>query len=511
MTPIYLPSRPVTRRRWPIVLMLLGLAVLSVLIFQRVEAQGPTLKPPFKLIRAEQPRSLDLHGPVALPLNAPIIISQTFDSTYAPVLNLSQPGWHEVVGSDATIGYTWKHVATGPLPDTVWSAGRNPSGYPLLDPATDTYTNGMEALLVYGPIDLSRYYQAVMTSTYWLDAKPGDYMGMAYSTDGTNFTELYGQSFSDPSLSNVHTAYAGLNMLAGKPAVWIAFTFVSNNDNLVARGAFIKNMVLRGSPYLKVYLPLIRRNPTPTSTNTPTPTATPSVTYRYLYTFTDVALNYNPDFNIWGGIETTSCGSGCTYYQDLAGAQWGNPPNALTLWIQGFNGRGGAGPRVNGTSLSTATNFEYSADLFVYNGELDASYGLVFDASTGTFPGSGNPPMATNVNYYTLELRMDATTRTEVTRWQLVRTTNGARNGITSLANLPSSFSYREWHNVKVVQQGTTISFYLDGQLVGSAVDNSGWDPARRRFGLYIQVRDSNGAGGPFEFFSDNIAVRALP
>ncbi len=514
MTPIYLPSHRASRRR-PIVLLILGLALLSVFLFQQAQAQGPALKPPFKLIRAEHPRSLESHGPVALPLNAPIILSQTFDSTYTPVPQ-DQLGWHETVGISATIGYTWKRVTTGPHPDTVWSVGRNPSGYPLLNPATGTYTNGMEALLVYGPLNLSDYYQLVLTSTYWLDAQPGDYAGLAYSTDGTNFIELGAQSFSDPTLSNAHTAYAGLNVLAGKPVVWIAFTFVSNDDNLVARGAFIKDMVLRGSTFYKIFLPLIRRDPTPTPTNTPTPTptptptATPSASYRYFYTFSDQTPTNNPDFNRWGGDRSTSCGTDCRYYQEL-GRGLGNPGNALKLWLQGVKGTGGAGPRQNGVSLSTATNFEYSADFYVYNGQLDARYALVFDASSGTFQGDGEPPMSTDSNYYLLELRLDITTRTKVAKWQFVRVVNGGRQAVTPAADLPFSINQGQWHNVKVRQSGTSLSFYLNGQLVATTTDNYGWGNERRRFGLYIDVRDSNGVNGPFEFFADNIAVMDLP
>ncbi len=519
MTPINLPSHRTTRRRRPIVLLILGLALLSVFLFQQAQAQEPALKPPFKLIRAEHPRSLEPHGPVALPLNAPIILSQTFDSTYTPVPQ-DQLGWHETVGISVTIRYTWKHVATGPLTDTVWSVGRNPGGYPPLDPATGTYTKGMEALLIYGPLNLSDYYQLVMTSTYWLDAQPGDYAGLAYSTDGTNFIELGAQSFSDPTLSNVHIAYAGLNALAGKPVVWIAFTFVSNDDNLVARGAFIKDMVLRGSPFYKTFLPLTRRDPTPTPTHTPTPTPTPTNTptptatpqvYRYFYTFSDQTPTNNPDFNRWGGDRDTSCLTpDCKYYQRL-GRGLGNPGNALKLWLQGVNGTGGSGPRQNGASLSTATNFEYSADFYVYNGQLNARYALVFDASSATFQGDGEPPMSTDSNYYLLELRMDTTTRTKVAKWQFVRVVNGGRQAVTSAANLPMSINQGQWHNVKVQQSGNRLWFYLNGLLVDSVTDNYGWSSQRRRFGLYIDVRDSNGANGPFEFFADNIAVRDLP
>jgi hypothetical protein len=111
------------------------------------------------------------------------------------------------------------------------------------------------------------------------------------------------------------------------------------------------------------------------------------------------------------------------------------------------------------------------------------------------------------VNYYLLELRMDTTTRTQVAKWQFVKVVNGGRNTLAS-ADLPVSINQGQWHNLKVVQQDTTLSFYLNGQFIRSITYDSGWGDGRRRFGLYIDVRASNGDGGPFEFFTDNIAVK---
>jgi hypothetical protein len=274
-------------------------------------------------------------------------------------------------------------------------------------------------------------------------------------------------------------------------------------------GVYVEDVVLRALPAYKIYLPIIRLDPTPTPT--PTLTPTPQASFRYFYPFNDESSSNNPDFNRWGGDRSTECGTGCTYYQNLVRSPNGNPPPALTLFMQGLNGKGGSGPRQNGVSLSTALNFEYSADFYVYNGQLDARYGLAFDASSGTFPDSGNPPMDPYVNYYLLEMRMDTATRTRVARWQFVRVVNGTREALTTVANLPVTINQGQWHNVRVRQQGTSLQFYLNGQLIGSATYDSNWGNQRRRFGLYIDVRDSNGDNGPFEYFTDNIAVRDLP
>lgn len=505
----------VTQRRWLIALLGVGLALISLVMFQRALAEPPTLKPPFKINHSTEARPFGLNGPEALPLNGTIILSQTFNASYAPVPagTLGQKGWQEAVGSAAINQYTWMYTTTLPLTDTIWSAGRNPTGKP---PLTDTYTNSMEAMLIYGPLNLSEYYQIVLTATFWLDTKPGDFLGLAYSTDGSTWNDLYYASGADPNLTSPQTAIANLSALSGKPVVWIAFIFSSNNDNLNGRGAFLHDVVVRGTPYFRVFLPLVRLDPTPTPTptKTPTPTPTPTATpgaVRYLYTFTNETATNNPDFNHWGGNRTTSCGTDCNYYQDLV-TLTGNPSPAFTLYMQGINGRGGAGPRQNGASLSTATNFEYSADFYVYNGQLNARYGLAFDASSGTFPGGGDPPMDPYVNYYLLELRMDSTTRTKVAQWQFLKVVNGTRESVTSAANLPISINQGQWHNLKVVQKNDgTLSFYLNGQFVKSVAYDTSWSSTRRRFGLYIDVRDSNGDNGPFEFFSDNITVKDLP
>ena len=504
----------IVKRRWLMAFLVLVLALTSIVVFERALAGPPTLKPPFKVV-TDEGWSFGLNGPKALSVNDTIIFSQTFNISYTSVSNPSLLGWHELVVSPSNSQYTWAYAGRAPLTDTVWSAARWPSGSPVLDPATDTYTNNMAALLVYGPVNLSAYHHLVLTTTYWLDTKPLDYLNVVYSTDGSTWHQTSSpQSVSDPTLSSVHSPIVTLDdaALAGQPAVWIGFIFTSNNDDQNGRGAFVQDVVVRGKPYSKVYLPLIRRDAPPTPT--PTPTATPQPSYHYFYTFTDESPTNNPDFNRWGGDRSTnvSCGTNgantCTYYQGLA-KDLGNPGNALTLWFIGNNGKGGSGPRQNGASLSTAKNFEYSADLYVYQGQKDAIYGLVYNASSGTFPDSGNPPINTDVNYYLYQLHMDTTSSTRVATWQVIKVTNGNRENLKS-SSIPITLNTGQWHNIKVRQNGSAMEFYLNGQSLGTAT-YSNWDDARRRFGLYIDVRNSNSSTTPFEFFADNIAVKDLP
>src|SRR5215468_5031095 len=103
MTNDTLQSQRRIRRVVPAMVILFGLLLVSAVLIQQVAAQDRgSLKPPFKLLRSETPQSFDQHGPVALPLGAPIIMSQTFDSTYNPVADLNQVGWHETYANGAT-------------------------------------------------------------------------------------------------------------------------------------------------------------------------------------------------------------------------------------------------------------------------------------------------------------------------------------------------------------------------------------------------------------------------
>jgi hypothetical protein len=214
-----LQRRP--RRLVPTIVIVLGLLLISAVMIQQVVAQDSgSLKPPFKLNRTGSAPSFQLQGTAALPLSAPIIMSGL---SAAPIrLSAESARLARVLCQRRYHQYTWGRVTTAPLPDTVWSVGRNPTGFPLLNPATGTYTKGMQALLIYGPLDLSDYTQLIMTGTYRLDTAPGDYFGMAYSTDGTNWNELYAHGAADPGLTQPHTFYAILNQVARKPVVWIA-------------------------------------------------------------------------------------------------------------------------------------------------------------------------------------------------------------------------------------------------------------------------------------------------
>ena len=91
-------------------------------------------------------------------------------------------GWQDLVNEtfdSGTIGTGWVVTDTGggghlwTVTDTrsaspsysAWAVGSNP------------YADNVDSWLIYGPIDLSKIFQADLTFDWWLDSAPGDWFG----------------------------------------------------------------------------------------------------------------------------------------------------------------------------------------------------------------------------------------------------------------------------------------------------------------------------------------------
>jgi hypothetical protein len=486
------------RRAIPLLVIVAALLLVSVILIQQVAAQDArTLKPPFRLILSDKsPRA---SSGILPPIGAPIIMSQTFDSTYQPVGDPSQMGWHQLVGSSAVNGYTWARTDGTLISNTVWSAQLAPASSVQLDPVTDTYTNGMEALLVYGPIDLSDYHTVILSATYWLDTPAnGDYYGVTVSTDGSNFKAPVWQTNDDASLSTSHTTIYNLSELAAKqPVVWIGVYFVSNEDDVNARGAFLQQVVLRAVPLVKTYLPVMAKNYPPT----PTPTATPQASVKQ-WTFGAGAAN-DADFLEWGGGKTSNCGTSCEYIQGIVAG--GYPDGAMTIYLTGFNIAGATTP-----GHVAAFNYELSANFNVFNGQKNARYSFIFNASPGTFDPNGTPPFSSTGDYYKLEVKMSGIDRNVIEKMQLHQCPDGNCNAISPEVYLNSSIPTGQWHTISIQQQNNTITANVNGQTLSAAYDPT-WPTNRRKFGVYLETRSNNNSGGPFEIFFDNVRLSQLP
>jgi hypothetical protein len=479
-----------------------ALIMLTTLIFQPARAQDtpPELKPPFKLHRvgAERPDT----GVPPLPLTDPIVLSETFGSSFVPLPSLAGTGWHTVNYNLTVNGYTWGRVVGAPITDSVWVAStRFPTTLPELVPG-GPYTNSMNALLVYGPLDLSNYGTAVMSFTYRLDSSAGDFFGAAYSVDGANFYALTAEDNSaDPTLTQRRTVYVNLAAIARKTPVWLAFYFESNNDDQLGLGAFIEDVVVRAKPLYKVYLPVMRLDPTPTPT--PTLTPTPSL-FLYQYTFT-TALSTDPQFLTWGGKMNYSCGTDCTVIQDISSN--GNPNGAINFSMGGLDTIVGTSP-----NHTIPGNFELSGDFMLVEGKADARFGFIFGASLATFYTSGDDViMDPSRNYYKFDLNIDPANETVIKSYRLQRYDNGAATNLQSGTDFPAGVvrGLGQWNTIRVVRQNNNIQVYVNGWPAINL--NDGTFTGERKFGVDLHSRALNNNNNPLKIRFDNITVKQLP
>ena len=423
-------------------------------------------------------------------------MSQTFDSSYTDVTDPGTLGWHQI--RDAANHYTWGRdiQSTTNISNTIWSAGANMTGLSLRTAGSDTYLTGTQALLVYGPLDLSNYGAVVLTATYLLDVQPSDSFGVAASLDGTNFNILSTDSIRNPALDAEHTGTYNLSSYARRSGVWVAFYFISDPNSTLALGAFIQSMALRAVPLQKSYMPLISKQ-----IPTPTPTPVPSL-YSYSYTF-DSGLPSDPDVISWGGTVQSTCsenGLGSS-------GSWGNPPSAMTLFFSPANTVCGTSPNVKDINH---INYEYSADLYVYKNHYDARYGLIFAASDSTFSGAG-PTFNSSGNYYLLKIKSSATDLNSIPTYQFQEVSGGSSITRIPETNFPTALTPGTWNTFKVRHVGNTFTIFLNGAQLGTTVSGDpNWDTSQRKFGIYSATKDDN-SGNPSEVFFDNVKISPLP
>jgi len=506
-----LPSQRRTRRVIPAVVIVLGMLLISAVVIQQVAAQTDGgLKPPFKLIR---PASLPapLSGVPPLPLNAPIVMSETFDSSFIvnvrynfDVSNTSVP-WH-LVNANGGIdsSYTWGRVAGAPLPDTLWNAATNSLGAPQII-AGQPYTKNMQSYAVYGPIDLTDYTSAFISMTYALDTLDGDLFGAAYSTDGTNFTWLAATSGRDPSLSIKHTNYYPIPAsVLRQNQVWIAIVFTSQDrDNIDALGVYVEEIALRAVPAYKIYMPLMQLDSTPTPT--PTATSTPGSNFLYNYTFGS-GLNTDSQFLTWGGQMEYSCGTDCTVIQNVSTN--GNPGGAVNFSMGGLQTIAGTSP-----NHTIPSNFDLTADLMLVEGKADARFGLIFGASSSTFyvDGDGFTKMDASRNYYKFDLNIDPNDETSIKLYRLQRYDNGSATNLQGGTDFPAGVAHGlgQWNTVRIKRQGSNIQISVNGYLAINLNDST--FTGDRKFGIDLHARDLNNNSNPLKIRFDNVKVQQLP
>ncbi|HTP08246.1 MAG TPA: hypothetical protein VMP08_08355 [Anaerolineae bacterium] len=505
------------RRIVPIIVIVVGLLLVSAVMIQQVAAQdGGGLKPPFKL---HKPANLaaPLSGVPPLPLSAPIVMSETFDSGFAynvrynHDVSITTVPWHLVDDTGhVEHSYTWGRVDSAPMTDTLWVAKTTPPSASSPIEAGQPYTKNMQAYAIYGPIDMQDYTSAFISITYKMDTLVGDDFGVAFSTNGTDFTMPVGRSGRNPSLSATNTDYYLFpDNTRYQSHVWIALVFTSqDNDNIDALGVFVDEVVLRANPAYKIFMPLIRRDPTPTATPTLTPTP---AGYVYNYDFGS-GLNTDPQFATWGGkVTDASC-----YTTDTGGCKWGqdivtsgHPDGAMTMYQTGLNAIAGASP-----NNLTPANFELSADFYVIQGKSDARLGLIFNAGNSTFGRSGSTPTFDPDSYmYKFDLQFNESDNTVMSYYRLQRCDNkfSTCSNDVEKSTLPAGLvgNSGSWNTIKIQRYGTNIKVYVNGSLLVNI--NDGNYVNLYKYGLFLQTKLLNNSTNPLRIRFDNVRVRTLP
>ncbi len=276
------PKNSLTLRwRTPRALALFGLMALIVVVAalaltqtSTVAAPPPPLRGPFRFIELPDKAGA---AKVSNGVQRVPIYTQTFGTGF-----YSDSDWN--ITNTTTLynppaPYLWGIVqqneyATQSFTDTLWVKADAKQGivyerYKL--PSGATYTETMDTWAIYGPLDAQQYAYFQAQFSFYLDTSPGAHFGWAASADGTNFC---GQSLSG-HIQQWVTATFDLPTCPGQTGrpVYLAFFFQSDDSTPAGLGAFVDNLVISGVPLYKVYLPLVRRDPTPTPS--PTPTAEP--------------------------------------------------------------------------------------------------------------------------------------------------------------------------------------------------------------------------------------------
>ncbi|MCB8944963.1 MAG: hypothetical protein H6658_14530 [Ardenticatenaceae bacterium] len=368
------------------------------------------------------------------------------------------------------------------------------------------YTDSVDSWLILGPVATTNANAAVVTFDYWFDAAPGDYFGVAVSTDGGL---TYDGERLNGGVAGWNSVSYSLNDVVGETAVYIAFIFTSddsgNSQNRL--GAYLDNVNLYMRYTLNTYLPVIRQDftPTPTNTatptNTPTPTSTPEATNTPTPTATADGGSYLDNFddaNSGWEMRRTDIHDSEDYEINYTEAE------ELELVVVGERNYVIASPLIQ--APEPPYNIETRAR-FTGDSEDRHIYGIIF---AGNWNGNQCPDLddfsTCFKQYYFLRVQWNEADPgdpfLEYMLWK-VYTHNVNNNpigseliGWTSLGNA-STTGWHEW-DIQVYPDGK-INILFNDKVVGSATDSS--IIFQKYFGVMLQTKDIGGARVKFDYF----------
>jgi len=224
------------------------------------------------------PVNLDALGPEWRPIFAETFEAASWEQKWDVNLDFSGAG------------YKW---GTRDVPNSLdpasksvaWAIGGGTIGS-TLDPLNRSYPSGVQSWLVAGPFDLSSADDALINLDLFYEASGGDPFTVSLSEDRIQFTpQLTVNKNVNKGDGQWEQRSVSLSAFAGKPQIWVAFTFTSTNS-AQKFGALMDNVSVwvEGEP--GTYLPVISYGFTPTPLPV-TPTATPPPSGDYDKNFTN--------------------------------------------------------------------------------------------------------------------------------------------------------------------------------------------------------------------------------
>lgn len=479
--------------------LVIALPVVALMQESAVAAPPPPLRGPFKFVEVPQ-KPVNAAGASAIYFSP--LYTETFDGPIA-----AKPGWSLEVNTTITNTpdqHMWEYVAQSnypgqPFTHTLWSAslltGR-PVNYTVY--ADSTYLPWMDTWAIYGPLDRQTYRQFQATFSFYLDTDPGAKFGWAASSDGTNFC---GQSLSG-HVGKWITATFDLASCPGDTnrPVYLAFLLQSNGDTPNGLGAFVDNLTIGGAPWIKSYMPFIRRDPTPTvPPASPTPPFAGVRSWDFEPNSDNSAWCLTSNSDDWSAGTKNIGGSLSTFYILRV-----HPSEYLAM----------LSPR-----YSTPANYRIAAQFNFLRFDAgrslgdygSAQFGLIFGVDAFGFPPGDGQQCSWGGNadgsWYKFMLKIKDGGGGYVTRLERFDQNQGFT--LLNESNLPAglSISRSNWNTMILDRNGSGIVASINGIQVLSLSD--GTYKGSRWFGIFTETQGNN-ANSVFESDWDNIQVYNL-
>jgi hypothetical protein len=363
----------------------------------------------------------------------------------------------------------------------------------------------MDTWAIYGPLDTQKYAHLRAEFDFYLDAGPGAYFGWGASNDGQTFCGKLGSATTGSRIQQwQHMTFDLTECSAGAGTpVYLAFFFQSSDTTPPAGlGAFVDNLVISGQVWNKVYLPLVRRDPTPIAS--PTPTVQPyPVTQSYDFEPGTASTSRwcKANYTEWAS-NIISLGGSNAYYLAMkqTGYRWALSP------------RDSSADNFRITASFNLLRMNNSLSLYDYRG---ARFGLLFTVKGAPFDPNNSCSWNEGVGIseigfyrFVIKIKDDGSGyQARIERWEGGVIPDADQPG---WVDLPAGVTINRtgWNTMRIDRVGAGIQAYINDTLVQSWNNNKsgtgGW------FGLFTETTGNNPSSWLFESNWDNITVYKL-